>query len=180
MNSQLFLKVRQREERVDRIKVFLVFPVAAFHLAIMSGRVWVDELMPDTQLGGGFLKKDSIFPYVLCSYKIRHTRMPQPLVKRPKVCYNTREMFSLLAQSPDALWHARPRAFVVAIRRTKSWKGCLFQKMFRGSRYLPFPRLIPSFGAASPLRSKLSGTHLFNTPWRLAAFLTHTEGPLKG
>ena len=45
MNSQLFLKVRQREERADRIKAFLVFPVAALYLAIMSGRVWADELM---------------------------------------------------------------------------------------------------------------------------------------
>ena len=57
MNSQLFLKVRQREERADRIKAFLVFPVAALYLAIMSGRVRTDELMPDAQLSGGFLKK---------------------------------------------------------------------------------------------------------------------------
>ncbi len=45
MHSELFLKVRQREERADRIKAFLVFPVAALYLAIMSGRVWADELM---------------------------------------------------------------------------------------------------------------------------------------
>ena len=57
MHSELFLKVRQREERVERIKAFLVFPVAAFYLAIMSGRVRTDELMLDTQLSGGFLKK---------------------------------------------------------------------------------------------------------------------------
>ena len=44
MNSELFLKVIQREERADRIKAFLVFPVAAFHLAIMSGRVRTDQL----------------------------------------------------------------------------------------------------------------------------------------
>ena len=57
IHSELFLKVRQREERVERIKAFLVFPVAAFYLAIMSGRVRTDELMPDAQLSGGFLKK---------------------------------------------------------------------------------------------------------------------------
>ena len=45
MDSELFLKVRQREEGVERIKAFLVFPVAALYLAIMSGRVWADELM---------------------------------------------------------------------------------------------------------------------------------------
>ena len=39
MNGKLFLKVSQREERVDRIKAFLVFPVAALHFAIMPGRV---------------------------------------------------------------------------------------------------------------------------------------------
>ena len=32
MNSELFVKVSQREERADRIKAFLIFPVAAFHL----------------------------------------------------------------------------------------------------------------------------------------------------
>ena len=57
IHSELFLKVRQREERVERIKAFLVFPVAAFYLAIMSGRVRTDELMLDTQFSGGFLKK---------------------------------------------------------------------------------------------------------------------------
>jgi len=39
MNSELFVKVSQREERMDRIKAFLIFPVATFHLAIMSGSV---------------------------------------------------------------------------------------------------------------------------------------------
>ena len=47
MDSELFLKVRQREERVERIKAFLVFPVAAFHLAVMSGCVGTDKFMPD-------------------------------------------------------------------------------------------------------------------------------------
>ena len=37
MNSKLFLEVGQGEERVDRIEAFLVFPVAALYLAIMSG-----------------------------------------------------------------------------------------------------------------------------------------------
>ena len=57
MNSELFVKVSQREERVDRIKAFLVFPVAALHFAIMPGRVRANELMADSQVGSGFLKK---------------------------------------------------------------------------------------------------------------------------
>ena len=62
MNSELFLKVIQREERADRIKAFLAFPVAAFDLAIMSGRVRTDQLVLDAQLSGGFLKKGGNIP----------------------------------------------------------------------------------------------------------------------
>ena len=57
MNGKLFLKVRQREERPDRIKAFLIFPVAAFHLAIVSGCVRANQFMLNPQLGGGFFKK---------------------------------------------------------------------------------------------------------------------------
>jgi len=60
MNSELFLKVSQREERMDRIKAFLIFPVATFHLAIMSGSVRANQFMLDTQLSGGFLKRVGI------------------------------------------------------------------------------------------------------------------------
>ena len=49
MGSKLFLKVSQREERVDRIKAFLVFPVAALHFAIMPGRVRAHEFAVDTK-----------------------------------------------------------------------------------------------------------------------------------
>ena len=47
MDSELFLKVSQREERTNRIEAFLVFPVAAFHLAIVPGCVRTDQFMPD-------------------------------------------------------------------------------------------------------------------------------------
>jgi hypothetical protein len=36
MDRKLFLEVGQGEEKADRIKTFLVFPVAAFYLAIVS------------------------------------------------------------------------------------------------------------------------------------------------
>ena len=65
MNSELFVKVSQREERVDRIKAFLIFPVAAFHLAIMSGSVRANQFMLDTQLSGGFLKKGLNIPFTV-------------------------------------------------------------------------------------------------------------------
>ena len=57
MNSKLYSKVSQREERMVRVKAFLVFPVAALHLAIVSGRVRMDQFVLDAQLHGGFLKK---------------------------------------------------------------------------------------------------------------------------
>ena len=57
MDGKLLLKVRQRKERVERIKAFLVFPMAALHFAIMPGRVRANELMADSQVGSGFLKK---------------------------------------------------------------------------------------------------------------------------
>ena len=73
MDSELFLKVSQREERVERIKAFLVFPVAAFHLAVMSGCVGTDKLMPDTHLSCGFLKKGLDIPFAVgktvCEFK---------------------------------------------------------------------------------------------------------------
>ena len=71
MNSELFVKVSQREERVDRIKAFLIFPVATFHLAIMSGSVGANQFMLDTQLSGGFLKKGKMRLSALSFRKIR-------------------------------------------------------------------------------------------------------------
>ena len=57
MDGKLLLKVRQRKERVERIKAFLAFPVAALYFAIMPGRVRANELMADSQVGSGFLIK---------------------------------------------------------------------------------------------------------------------------
>ena len=65
MNGELFVKVSQREERADRIKAFLIFPVAAFHLAIMSGSVRANQFMLDTQLSGGFLEKGLNIPFAV-------------------------------------------------------------------------------------------------------------------
>ena len=57
MNSELFFKVSQGEERVDRIKAFLFLPVAALYLVIMPGRVRTNELVLDTKIKNSFLKK---------------------------------------------------------------------------------------------------------------------------
>ena len=65
MDGKLLLKVRQRKERVKRIKEFLVFPMAALHFAIMPGRVRANELMADAQVGSGFLKKGLDVPFAV-------------------------------------------------------------------------------------------------------------------
>ena len=64
-DSELFFKVSQGEERADRIKAFLLLPVAALHLAIMPGRVRTNQLMLDAQLSSSFLKKGLDVPFTV-------------------------------------------------------------------------------------------------------------------
>ena len=65
MNSELFFKISQGEGSVDRIKAFLVLPVAALEFAIMPGCVSTNELMPDSQVGSSFLKKGLDVPFTV-------------------------------------------------------------------------------------------------------------------
>ena len=60
MNGKLLLKILQREESVAGIEVFLVLPVAALHLAVVPWGIGTDQLVPDSQLSGGFLKKGGL------------------------------------------------------------------------------------------------------------------------
>ena len=73
MDSKLFVKVSQREERVDRIEAFLVFPVAAFHFSVMPWGVRTDELVPDAKISGSLLKKGLDIPFTVgkavCKFK---------------------------------------------------------------------------------------------------------------
>ena len=62
MDSELFRKVIQGVKAVAGVKTLLVLPVAALHLAVMTRRVGADELMADTQLGGGGLKQSGKIP----------------------------------------------------------------------------------------------------------------------
>ncbi len=57
VNGKLFSEIVQGEERVRIIKAFLVFAVAAFHLAIVSGSVRTNQFVADPQLGGGLFEK---------------------------------------------------------------------------------------------------------------------------
>ena len=56
MDGELFCKVVQRIKAVAGVKAFLVLPVAALHLTVVTGRVGTDEFVPDTKPGSGGFK----------------------------------------------------------------------------------------------------------------------------
>lgn len=58
-------KVSQGEERMDRIKAFLVLSVAELHLAIMPRCVRTNELVLDTKIMSSFLKKGLNVPFTV-------------------------------------------------------------------------------------------------------------------
>ena len=65
MDSELLGEVTEGVETVTGVKALLVLPVAALYLAVMTGCVRTNELMPDTQLGSsGFKQGGQITPAV--------------------------------------------------------------------------------------------------------------------
>ena len=56
MDSELLCKVIQGIKAVAGVKAFLVLPVAALHLTVVTGRVGTDEFVPDTKPGSGGFK----------------------------------------------------------------------------------------------------------------------------
>ena len=57
--SELHTKIGKREETVCVVETLLVFAVAAFHLAVMAGRVGTDQLVPDSKPCSGQSKRVS-------------------------------------------------------------------------------------------------------------------------
>ena len=68
MDSELFLKVSQREERTNRIEAFLVFPVAALYFSVVSWGV-----RADAKISGSLFKKGLDIPFAVgktvCKFK---------------------------------------------------------------------------------------------------------------
>ena len=62
MEDELFSEAIQGEKSVTGIEVLLILMVAAFNLAVVSGGIGADELVTDTQLGGGGLKQRRYLP----------------------------------------------------------------------------------------------------------------------
>lgn len=65
VKGKLSLKIKQRKERMERIKALLVFPVAALHLTIVPWGIRTDQFMLDAQLSGSFLKKGRDIPFAV-------------------------------------------------------------------------------------------------------------------
>ena len=57
VGSELLSKVGEREEAVGIIETLLILPVAAFNLAVMSGRERANELVADVEVGGSGFKE---------------------------------------------------------------------------------------------------------------------------
>lgn len=57
MDSELLGEVIEGVETVTGVKALLVLPVASLDLAVMTGCVRTNELMPDTQLGSSGFKQ---------------------------------------------------------------------------------------------------------------------------
>lgn len=62
MNGKLFCEVLEGVKTVGRIETLLILPVAALYLAVVSGRIGANQLVPDTQLGSGDLKQGGQIP----------------------------------------------------------------------------------------------------------------------
>ena len=57
MNSKLCFEIIERIELVRRVEVFIIFPVRTLDLAVVSGRVRFDQLVPDATLFEASLKQ---------------------------------------------------------------------------------------------------------------------------
>ena len=57
VGSQLPTKVGERVEAMGIVEAPLVFPVAAFYFAVVSGCVGTDPFVPYAQVKGGLLEK---------------------------------------------------------------------------------------------------------------------------
>ena len=62
IEDELFSEALQGEKSVTGLGVLLILMVAAFNLAVVSGGIGADELVTDTQLGGGGLKQRRYLP----------------------------------------------------------------------------------------------------------------------
>ena len=56
MYSELRTKIGKGKETMGVVETLLIFAVAAFYFAVVAGRVWTDQLVPDPKACSGQLK----------------------------------------------------------------------------------------------------------------------------
>ena len=56
MDGKLLGEVLEGVKAVGRIETLLILPVTTLHLAVVSGRIGANQLVPDTQLHGCSIK----------------------------------------------------------------------------------------------------------------------------
>ena len=57
MHSQLSVEVGKRVEAIGIVEAMLILTVAALYLAIVTGRIGTNQLVPNAQLCSGLLKE---------------------------------------------------------------------------------------------------------------------------
>lgn len=65
MCSELPGEVIQGVKVAAGIKALLIPAVTSLHFTVMAWSIGADELVPDTQLGGGGLKQDRETPHIV-------------------------------------------------------------------------------------------------------------------
>ena len=65
MDSELHCKVIQGIKAAAGVKAFLILAVAALRFAVVARCIGADELVSDTQLGGGGLKQCGKIPFAV-------------------------------------------------------------------------------------------------------------------
>ena len=61
MHSQLSIEVGKRVEAMGIVEATLILTVAALYLAIVTGRIGTNQLVPNAQLCSGLLKERDRF-----------------------------------------------------------------------------------------------------------------------
>ena len=64
-NSELLFEVCKAIEFTTCVELLVVFPVAALHLSVMSGRVRLNELVPNTELIQSLFKQGSLWVFAI-------------------------------------------------------------------------------------------------------------------
>ena len=61
MHSELCIEIGKGVEGMGIVEAALILAVAAFHLAVVTGRIRADELVPDAEVSSSLFKESNPF-----------------------------------------------------------------------------------------------------------------------